>query len=130
MLDTEQAHSELKQIEYDEFKENAEIKAIVANHKAKRISVKQGDIEIFIRSALPKSLRDKIINISKKYELGDTETADEEIYEIMAEICLDEPYTKPAAWKYIDEETGAVPDVLKQMIERIAGTESAAKRFR
>ena len=121
---------ELQKEEYKDLVENVQLKAIIAGSRAKRVSVKQGDVEIFIRSALPKPLRDRIISISKKYELGETETADEEIYEVMAQICLDEPYTKPAAWKYIDEETGVVPDVLKQMIEKITGTEGAAKRFR
>ncbi len=124
------ADKELENEEYKDFKENAQLKAIIAGHKAKRVSVKQGDVEIFILPALPKGLRDRIVKIAREYESGDIERADEEVYEVMAEICLDPPYTKAAAWKYIDEETGAVPDVLKQMIERIAGTENTAKRFR
>lgn len=70
------------------------------------------------------------MKIAKQYDSGDIEEADAEIYDIMALICLDEPYTKPAAWEYIDKETGAVPDILKQMIEKITGTETSARRFR
>jgi len=121
---------QLEQEEYKDFKENAQLKAIIAGHNAKRVSVKQGDIEIFIRPALRKGLRDRIVKIAKEYESGDIENADQEIYDVMAEICLDPPYNNPAAWKYSDEETGAVPDVLKQMIEKIAGVEQTAKRFR
>jgi len=121
---------ELEREEYKDFKENAELKAIIANSKAKRVFVTQGDIQIFIRGSLPKGLRDRIIFIAKEYESGDIETADDKVYEIMAEICLDSPYNKPEVWAYIDRETGEVPGILKQMIEKIAGAESAAKRFR
>ena len=68
---------DLKQEEYKDFVENVQLKAIIAGQKAKRLSVKQGDIEIFVRGALPKGIRDRIVKIGKDYEVGDTITADE-----------------------------------------------------
>jgi threonine synthase len=121
---------ELLQEEYKDFKENAELKAIVAGYKAKKATIKIGDIEVAITPSLKKGLRDKIVRIAKQYEAGDMETADEDIYETMAEICIESPYNKPAVWKYLDEETGFVPNVMQMMIEKITAQEGAAQRFR
>jgi hypothetical protein len=125
-----EAHEELKNNEYEAFKDNAELKAIIAGQRAKKLSIMVGDIEIFIRGALPKGLRDQIVRIAKAYQAGDTENADEEIYDILSQICIDSPYNKAEAWRYLDEETGAVPDLLYQIVDKITDVETSAKRFR
>jgi threonine synthase len=121
---------ELMQEEYKDFKENAELKAIIAGYKAKKTTIKIGEIEVAITPSLKKGLRDKIVRIAKQYEAGDIETADEDIYETIAAMCLDSPYNKPAVWKYLDEETGFVPNVMQMIIEKITVQEGAAQRFR
>lgn len=121
---------ELLQEEYKDFKDNAELKAIIAGYKAKKTMIKIGDIEVAITPSLKKGLRDKIVKVAKQYEAGEIETADEEIYETLAQICIDSPYNKPEVWKYIDEETGFVPNVMQMMIEKIITQEGSAQRFR
>jgi hypothetical protein len=121
---------ELRQAEFQDFKENAELKAIIAGARAKKTSIKIGDIDVYITPTLKKGLRDKIVKVAKQYEAGEIETADEEIYETLAAICLDSPYNRPEVWKYIDEETGFVPNVMQMMIEKITTVEGAAQRFR
>lgn len=129
-MDENQAEQDLKSEEYKDFEENAELKAIIAGQKARKYTIDVSGVPIAIRTAIPKGLRDKIIVIGKQYEAGETAKADEDIYFLMAQICLDPPYTKPGAWKYIDEETGEVPNILMQMIKKITAVEGAASRFR
>ena len=120
---------ELEQAEYKDFKENAELKAIIAGQRAKKTTIKIGEIEVYITPSLKKGLRDKLIKIAKQYET-EPEMADEEVYESLSQICLDPPYNKAAAWRYIDEETGMVPQIMMQIIEKITTVEGAAQRFR
>lgn len=121
---------ELLEEEYKDFKENAEIKAIIAGHNAKKTFIKVGVVDVAITSTLKKGLRDNIIKIAKQYEAGEIETADQEIYETMAALCVDHPYNKPALWRYLDEETGFVPNVMQMIIEKITVQEGAARNFR
>ena len=129
-MDENVASQELQKTEYDDFKENAQLKAIVAGQLAKKLSVTVNGVEIFIKAALPKGRRDQLIRIAKGYQAGDTENADKEIYDVLSSICLDFPYTTATAWAYVDEQTGAVPEIMKQVVEKITGVEASAKRFR
>lgn len=129
-MDETKAIEEMKKEEYEDFKNNAQLKAIIAGQKAKKMSVTISGIEIFIRAAIPKPLRDKIVKISKAYENGDIAEADDELYRVLANLCLEEPWNNPAAWKYVDEETGEVPNVIRQVMEKITDIEASAKNFR
>ena len=124
------AETEMKNDEYEDFKENAELKAIIAGQRAKKLVLDVNGIPIQIRAAIPKALRDKLTKIAKDYQAGNIESADDDMYVIMAKLCLDKPYTNPAAWKFIDDETGEVPNVMKTMIEKIINMEGVANRFR
>ena len=121
---------ELQAEEYKDFKENAQLKAIIAGQQAKNISIDINGIEIKIRAAIPKGTRDRIGSIVKQYEAGEISEADEEMYNVMASISLTEPFNVPATWKYIDEETGEVPNLMKMMIEKMTDLEGTAARFR
>ena len=121
---------ELQAEEYKDFKENAELKAIIAGQNARSQSVVVNGIEIKIKAAIPKGLRDKLVEVQKQYEAGDINTADLGVYDVMAKLSNDEPWTKPEVWKYIDEETGAVPNLMKDMVEKITNMEGTAARFR
>jgi len=129
-MDEVKADNELKVLENNDFAENAQLKAIIATQKAKKVSIKVGDVEIFLRPAIPKPLRDKIVAISRQYKDADIEKADDEMYKVIAQLCLDEPYTNPAIWKYIDNETGEVPNMLTEITERLTKVEKSAQRFR
>lgn len=129
-MDADQTDAEFVKEEYKEFKENAELKAIIAGQKAKKLTLDVNGVEITMRAALPKSLRDQLIKIAKAYEAGEVGEADEQIYDVMSKICLQDPYTNPEVWKWIDAETGEVPNLMKKMIEMITDLEGAAKRFR
>jgi hypothetical protein len=129
-MDENKALKELEKTEYDEFKENAQIKAIIAGSKAKVKSFTIGDIEIKIKSAIPKGVRDKIAALSKEYQNGEFAVADENMYVVLSEVCIEEPWTKPAAWKMIDAETGEVPNIILKVVEVISSTEASAKNFR
>ena len=122
---------ELEQEEYKDFKENAQLKAIIAGSRSKSIFIRLNDVEIRVRGAIPKGLRERMIKAGRLWQSGSiTDDTDDEIYEIVAQLCIDDPYTTPALWKYIDAETGEVPNVLRMMVEKIVGVEDTAKRFR
>lgn len=129
-MDIEQADRELRESEYAGFRENAELKAIISGQQAKKMSITVNGIEVFIKASIPKGVRDRIVSVARDYKDGDTIKADDEIYRVISTLCLDPPYTVPNAWRFIDEETGAVPDILKQILEKITGVETSAKRFR
>lgn len=129
-MDEEKANKELAGEEYKDFKKNSEIRAIIANKNAKTSEIDLGGIKIKVKSSIPKPLRDKILFVGKAYEAGNLAEGDKKMYEIMAEMCIDAPYTNPTAWAYIDKETGMVPEALKNVVESMVTTESAAKSFR
>lgn len=129
-MDEEKEAQSLREEEYKDFKENAELKAIIAGQKAKKLTIRFGDIEIHFRAAIPKGIRDQTIKVAKDYQNGEIESADDSMYLIMSQLALEAPYTNPAAWKFIDEETGEVPNMLSAVMERISNSEVAAKRFR
>lgn len=122
---------ELEDAEIKDFKDNAQLKAIIATSKARKMAIRIGEVDINIRASIPKGLRERIVKAAKLWQSGNVDdTTDDEIYEIMAQLCLDDPYNAPALWKYVDQETGDVPVLLKQMMEKITGVEDTAKRFR
>jgi len=129
-VDENNSMDELKQEDYKDFQENAELKAIIAGQQAKSCTLDVNGIEIKFKAAIPKGLRDRLIKVARQYEMGEVEKADEEIYEILAQICINPPFTNPKSWKYIDLETGEVPNLMQSMIEKITKLEGAAKSFR
>ena len=129
-MDEQQAENELKNLEYEGFKENAQVKAIIAGQLAKHSSVKFGDIEIQIKSAVKKGLRDRILALAKKAQAGEVEKIDLEFYDVIAEMCVESPWTQPAVWRHIDEETGMIPKVFEMIIEKVVGGEKSAQTFR
>ena len=129
-MDETKANKDLAKEEFKDIKSNAEIKAIIANKNARTAEIDLGGIKIKVRASIPKPLRDKILFVGKAYEAGELEDGDKKMYEVMAQMCFDPPYTNPAAWEYIDRETGEVPNALKSVIEAMVGTENAAKSFR
>ena len=124
------AEDSLRKAEYEDFKENAELKAVIAGQKAKKAIVDLNGIQIAIRGAIPKGLRDKLVHLSKAYQNGDVDQGDEDMYIVLSQCCIDDPWSNPKVWKYIDEETGEVPNVLRMVIEKITDVEAGEKRFR
>lgn len=121
---------ELKDLEIKDLKDNAQLNAIIAGSKAKRLSIDLNGVEIFIKASIKKGLRERMMRIAKMWKEGEVEEESDELYEITAALCLEDPYKDAIVWKYIDQETGEVPNVLKMITERIVGVEDTAKRFR
>src|SRR5512137_739036 len=110
-MDEAKAMDDLDKVAYEELKNDAQIKAIIAGQKAKKMVISVNGIDIAIKAAIPKPVRDKLVFVSQAYQNGDMATADDELYKATASLCLEEPWNNPAAWKLIDEETGEVPNL-------------------
>jgi hypothetical protein len=129
-MDEIQAEEQVKMAEYNDFKENVQVKAVIAGQLAKHSSVKLGDIEIRIKSAVKKGLRDRILALAKKAQAGEVEAIDLEFYDVISEMCIETPWTRPEVWRHIDEETGMIPKVFEMIIEKVVGGEKSAQTFR
>jgi predicted metalloendopeptidase len=52
------------------------------------------------------------------------------MYEVMADLCLEEPWTDWKTWAAFDVRTGAGPKILDQIMQKIAPEEGRIKTFR
>jgi len=86
-----------------------------------------GDLKIKILPSLPKKLRKRVQTMA---EINDVDTQDEEAYKIIAEMCVESPYTNPDLWRILDEEYGLVIPILERIYKESINTEQQVRRFR
>jgi len=73
---------------------------------------------------------------SAKMKVGDAvdplQTQDRIVYDALAEICVDDPWTNPVAWAKVDAGTsdGRVYQIFTDIMEKIGGGEKSLKKFR
>ena len=111
---------------------NAEVQKLLRAGKTAFHTFVRGDVSIRYRAGIPHATRMKLMELRDKFNSEKGETADisDEIYRILANLCLDSPWSNPEVWKYVDAETGDVPNILFTMVTKIYETEAQVKSFR
>ena len=154
--DAEQAHEELEGMVANLAATNGEVRRLLCiqdeQSETIRIAGKTDAIEIKIRAVVPWNVRARIARMGtemkriarqeaeewKKIAAGeDVEIQEVDIiqvqrpmYEVMADLCLEEPWTDWKTWAAFDVRTGAGPKILDQIMQKIAPEEGRIKTFR
>jgi len=131
-MDGTQAEDELKVEEMNAIAELEQVRQIISRTKGQTKEVMVGGIPVRIKAAIPRPLRLRLERAAQetKNEEADPEEFDDEMYKIMSELCMDEPWTNPQVWKYIDNETGETPKVFTQIMTEIYSDELKLQNFR
>lgn len=121
----------------EDTKNNEEIKELLTLPKKEQdkyaLSIDVFGKTIRIRAIIPFEVRKQIIELQTK-DFGDDfekmKAADDMMYTVMADLCLDAPWTNQESWRYIDQQLGIAPRVWKDMILAIKTGEVTRKSFR
>jgi hypothetical protein len=136
-MDEDAAFDELEALENKLNIESEEIRRIVCNAESRGKTFKLGEIEIRIKPGMPDKARDLIVEIQNLVGGVDEETAIEvsdkvqgKMYQMLANLCVDPPYSEPDLWRIVDKQTGAVDGILKEILENTLGFAEALRKFR
>ena len=109
--------------------------------------LEHNDKKIRIRPAIPGSVRSKVIGMASKYKGIDLEAlkrgegdlgiipelqadSEEQLYNVLAALCIDAPYNEPENWKYYDEITGEAERIYLKAEAMIKEAHESAISFR
>ena len=129
MADYEELAQKLDDLVGDDIKGNEQVKSLLTSAKNSFKVVTIHDFELKIRPTLSRKMRREIEEIQKK---GTTDVAESEndMYRLISEMCLEDPFNKPETWMYIDEETGIATEAIVKIYEEALNTEKQIKKFR
>lgn len=142
------ATDDLKAMEDADRVDNEQVKTLITALKQKVIKITFEGIEIRIPASIPhevkemafemKRLRDEIERKNLRND-PDEDTEEEEksldqvlepTFEMIAGICLDDPWNKKETWRYIEKQTGASDRILGKILDSITETDKKIKKFR
>jgi len=112
----------------DEIKNNAEIIALLTNSKGQYKEVDVNGVLVKIRPVIPKKAR-HISDEMQKKEDRSLDLVEETTYALLAQMCVEEPWTNPETWKIVDDETGMAVDLLKRFFDVANNEATKIKSF-
>lgn len=125
----EEAFAEIDQMTLDKLKVNEDVSKLISSSKAKSNTVEVGGVKIRFKSFLDRKLRHQLHGMQQT--VGDDFIKTESVmYEILAALCLDEPFNKKETWVFIEDSGGDVSGILRQIMETIAENVTNVKDFR
>jgi hypothetical protein len=137
MATMDELHKKLDEIDGVTEEDKSKISSLLRSASERYKTVKVGEIELKIRSVLPRQVRHKLFNLLKKYQgveedpnKMDISELEDEAYEILATMCLESPFNKVETWRIIDDEQGIALDILGIIQEEAIKTEKEIKTFR
>lgn len=100
----------------DEVKNNAEIVKLLTNAKGQFKEVDVNGVMVKIRPVIPKRAR-HISDEMNKTDERSLDLVEETTYALLAEMCVEAPFTLPETWEMVDDETGMAVDLLRKFFE-------------
>jgi len=122
--------AQLDQIVQDEIKSNEAVASILTRSKDRYKVVKYQDVDIKIRPTVPKELRHRIEDSQDDPDMELREHAERRMYDIIAGMCIEEPFDDWKTWYVLDEENGDATEFIGKIYETAANTKAEIKRFR
>ena len=122
-------HERLQQLTAVQEADKEKIRDLIMNEGSRTKEIVVGGVSIRIRATIPRDTR----HDAEKYntiEEADSMAVEGMIYDLIAKMCVDNPFNNPETWKFIDDETGIAPEVFTAIFKEAADTETAIKRFR
>jgi hypothetical protein len=132
--DIESANKKIDEVEAKYYESNEEAKKFVASVGTLYKVIKYGESSIRIRAFMPRVVRLRVLKAGRILQEVKTDEeirkADEMIYPILAEMCVDKPFNEDKFWRYVDNQTGCAQKVLMDMMEEVSSTEKKVETFR
>lgn len=112
-----------------EIEGNDEIMALLTNAKGQYKEVDVNGVSVKIRPVIPKKAR-HISDDMQKTEDRTLDLVEDTTYNLLAQMCVESPYTNPETWKIVDDESGIAVDLLKRFFDIANDTSVKIKNFR
>ena len=112
-----------------EIEGNDEIMALLTNAKGQYKEADVNGIVVKIRPVIPKKAR-HISDDMQKTEDRTLDLVEDTTYNLLAQMCVESPYTNPETWKIVDDESGIAVDLLKRFFDVANDTSVKIKNFR
>lgn len=112
-----------------EIEGNDEIMALLTNAKGQYKEVDVNGVLVKIRPVIPKKAR-HISDDMQKTEDRTLDLVEDTTYNLLAQMCVESPYTNPETWKIVDDESGIAVDLLKRFFDIANDTSVKIKNFR
>jgi hypothetical protein len=132
-MDVESQNKELDAYEEKYLENNESIKKLISSTNTSYKEINIEGTSIRIRRHMPKKIRSQALKTGHKLERATEDNIDEAeqgLYPIVAAMCVDEPFSKAETWKYIDEKTGCIQEVLMKILAEVQQTDESIKSFR
>lgn len=122
----EEAFGEIDQQEREETLRNEKVRSLLTQRSARISEKNYGDVTIRFRTSITKRLRARLSKISPNIK---QEEMNQFLYETLALMCVDEPFTSWKTWAVYDEEldeggVGAFEILTDILVEVKSQTES------
>lgn len=112
-----------------ELEGNDEIMALLTNARGQYKEVDVNGVIVKIRPVIPKKAR-HISDDMQKTEDRTLDLVEDTTYNLLAQMCVESPYTNPETWKIVDDESGIAVDLLKRFFDIANDTSVKIKNFR
>lgn len=112
-----------------ELEGNDEIMALLTNARGQYKEVDVNGVIVKIRPVIPKKAR-HISDDMQKTEDRTLDLVEDTTYNLLAQMCVESPYTNPETWKIVDDESGIAVDLLKRFFDIANDTSVKIKTFR
>lgn len=129
---------------------HAAMEEFIKSSETRFITIQHNGKEIRIRPAIPGRMRAEVLKLASKYKSVDIQAIkdgkprqydmeflpslhkdeEEQLYKMLAAICLDSPYNDPEAWQYYDMITGEAGIVYQKAEAAIKEAQKDAISFR
>lgn len=131
------AFAEITDMEKSKLDADDRVKRLILAQDSQVGIVNYGGVEIRFRLFLSKSLRHKMMKGQKELETAKDEEAlaksERAMYDVLGQLCIDEPWNHWETWAYVDEKSenvGGVQSIFLQVLARIAQAVEDVKNFR
>lgn len=150
------AHEELEQMAVDLAAKNADVRKLLSiqgeRSKSVRIEGRTDAVEFRVVAVVPWDVRTRLAKMAteakriarqeaedwqkalrgEEVEIEDPDpiAVQRPMYEIMADLCLDEPWNDWQTWAALDVRTGAAPEILEEIMKTIAPEDDRIRSFR
>jgi len=125
---TEDRIKKLDEMVSQDTESNEEIKALLTKFKTAPREIEVFGIKLKVIPTIPRNLRKEIAKFESMY--NDIEATEEHTYRILSKICVDPPFNSPETWEYLDEKTGTVPEIMREIFNEAYNLEKKIKKFR
>ena len=126
---------------------HAAMQDLIRSSESRFLTVEHNGKSIRIRPAIPGKVRTQVVKLASKYKGIDIKAlkkgegdlsiipelqsdSEDQLYRVLAALCVDEPYTDAENWRYYDEITGEAERVFEKAETLIEEAHNTAISFR